>query len=70
MAKILFRPICSKCGKQIRRTIDCHERYTIGEFRIDPMFCPECNEIFTSIEMPTTLPFDNNIVITFVQGEE
>ena len=65
MAKILFRPICSKCGKQIHKTIDCVEW-----FSIEPKFCPECNEVFESIEMPTALPFDNNIVVTLVQKGE
>ena len=65
MAQILFRPICSKCGKQIRRTID----YIAG-FQIEPMFCPECNEIFESIEMPTALPFDNNMVVKYSYKKE
>ncbi len=65
MAKIYFKPICTKCGNQIFSTISYSEdiekhgskffsRRTIAPFR-----CPNCGEIFDGIEMPIALPYDN-----------
>lgn len=60
MAKILFRPICSNCGKQLFGVIsfeydtDFLEKAgvlyrTAG--RVEPDHCPYCNEWFEGIEM-------------------
>ena len=73
MASILFRPICSKCGKQLHLLIDCKEE-TIAidnspqfmydkDYRITPECCPYCKEYFTSIQMPTSVPFDNSLLL-------
>lgn len=71
MAAILFRPVCSKCDKQLHLLIDCKEEAIAidnapqsmydEDYRITPERCPYCGEYFTSIQMPTSVPFDNRL---------
>lgn len=76
MAKILFRPICSKCRKELRCVID----YGVHDIQIedarmyrpnciDPECCPYCGEQFDCIEMPTSIPFDNTYTKFIRHGE-
>lgn len=79
MAQILFRPLCSKCRKELRCVID-YEEYPIQNegvwaYRpdcINPEYCPYCGTQFDCIEMPTLLPFDNNFYkhIRYSEQEE
>ena len=61
MAKILFRPVRSKCRRELNSVID----YQCIDFRgfedgiVEPSRCPYCDAWFTCIEIPTRLPFDN-----------
>ena len=65
LAKILFRPTCSNCGKQLYETISYDKQSTLfgaalfERGSIEPERCPYCNEWFESIEIPG-LPFDNS----------
>lgn len=72
MAKIYFKPICSKCGNQILSVISYskdiekipdvnlkYDAYFISSGTIEPFKCPNCGEIFDGIEMPIALPYDN-----------
>ena len=67
MSKILFVPVCSKCERIIRSTVD----YEVDGMNIDgskssfirngvivPERCHFCGARFDSISMPTKLPFD------------
>ena len=65
-ASIVFRPICSHCGRSIVNTeIDyVQEDYILSTAKqihfsgyIKPERCPFCKAFFTSIEMPTSLPY-------------
>lgn len=65
MAKIYFKPICSKCGNQIfsaisySKDIEKHDVYLTSRETIEPFRCPNCGEIFDGIEMPIALPYGN-----------
>lgn len=65
MAKIFFKPICTKCGNQIfsvisySKDIEKHGSYFTSRETIEPFACPNCGEIFDGIEMPIALPYDN-----------
>ena len=69
MAEILFKPICSECGKEIKAEIDykrtdlkvIHMPDIIPNKEISPWCCPNCLSIFNRIVMPTKLPFDNSV---------
>ena len=61
MAEILFRPICSKCRRELNSVIDYQGDNFIGIRGgfVEPGRCPYCDAWFTGIEIPTRLPFDN-----------
>ena len=65
MAKIYFKPICSKCGNQIFSTISYSKdiekqaSYFTSRRMIEPSICPNCGDVFDGIEMPIALPYDN-----------
>lgn len=69
MAEIRFEPICSNCGKRIfgMISLDCIQATIYSEptktykrdQSISPCQCPYCGERFSSIVMPTQLPYDN-----------
>lgn len=73
MADILFKPICSNCGKLLDETVDCVEwddlivkdefleKYSskkIGFYMINPYCCPWCGAKFDRVKMHTKLPYD------------
>ena len=65
MAQILFRPTCSNCGKQLYEIISYEKQSALFcaalfERGIEPEICPYCKEVFDSIEIPCSLPFDNS----------
>lgn len=72
MAAILFRPVCSKCDKQLHLLIDCEEEVLNDvppfvyrkHYYITPKNCPYCGEHFTNIEMPGSVPFDNRLPLS------
>lgn len=47
MADILFKPICSNCGKMIRGDVKYNR-----ESLIIPYACPYCNKLFECIKVP------------------
>ena len=57
MAEILFRPVCSKCRRELNSIIDY--QHDLGYGSVVPGRCPYCDAWFTGIEMPTRLPFNN-----------
>ena len=71
-ARILFRPVCSNCHKEIREPIDYYiddggsgkiiidgfMRMVGNSFIVKPCKCPHCDCYFEGIEIPG-LPFDN-----------
>lgn len=68
MATINFLPVCSNCHQVLWGvTVDviCHQELVhkdnsiVGMLRADayPATCPYCREAFTSITMPTELPY-------------
>lgn len=72
-ATIIFRPICSRCGRRIVNTEinyiqdaqietkDMHFR--VPSMHVEPSRCPHCNAYFTTIEMPCNVPFTDEIEI-------
>lgn len=66
-AKILFRPICGNCRRQLDEYIYITEDYyhvenskcSLKNSRIYPVQCKYCGALFDCVEMPTKLPFDN-----------
>lgn len=66
MAQILFRPMCSNCGKQLYEIISYEKQETLfgaalfERGSIEPDICPYCKEMFDSIEIHWSLPFDNS----------
>lgn len=57
-AYINFLPVCSRCRKIIDRTIGIDEmQYGVPYSDISPRVCPNCGAIFTTIHIPTRLPF-------------
>lgn len=72
-ASILFRPICSRCGRRIVNTeINCIQdeqielnnmHFRVPSVHVEPSHCPHCNAIFTTIEMPCNVPFTDEIEI-------
>ena len=70
-ASIIFRPICSFCGRRlINETIDCIDDKQYNEIlmntkrpfifskkRITPDECPYCHASFDCIEMPCGIPY-------------
>ena len=69
-AKILFRPICSHCKNIVKEQIEC--RKDMFDTFISPLKCDYCGRIFTSIEIPTSLPFNNeeDIYLHYVNKKE
>lgn len=65
MAEILFRPVCSKCRRELNSIIDYHPVNFRGfdDGFVEPGRCPHCDALFTSIEIPPRLPFDNTLNI-------
>ena len=65
MAQILFRPVCSKCKRELNSVIN----YQPVNFRgfddgiVEPSRCPYCDAWFIGIEIPTRLPFDNTKIL-------
>ena len=67
MATIDFLPVCSKChqilwGEEInviydKELIDKSKIMAMLNTNIYPATCPYCREPFTSIAMPTDLPY-------------
>ena len=57
MAKILYQPYCSNCGKVIEETVYYEEDYNnlhgyaIPIATITPWRCVNCGEVFTNIEI-------------------
>ena len=74
MAKIYFKPICSKCGNQIlsvisySKDIEKYASYFTSRGTIEPLRCPNCGDAFDGIEMPIALPYDNSSDMTW-KGE-
>lgn len=72
-ASILFRPICSRCGRRIVNTeinyiqdtqIEAKEMcFHVPSMHVEPSRCPHCNAYFTTIEMPCNVPFTDEIEI-------
>lgn len=69
MASIKFIPVCSSCGKIIVDKIDVakeeihfnsDKHYAAYNQYVHPSMCCNCGAHFDSIEIPTTLPFDNS----------
>lgn len=70
-AEISYLPVCTNCKNIIFDVIDIeypNEYYyedgsgrhrLIQEFEIKPHKCKHCGRVFTSIQIPTKLPFDN-----------
>ena len=59
-ARILFVPVCSKCGQRIEGPVSFQYLYETGnsmDYSINPQTCPHCNAFFEQIIMPTSLPF-------------
>lgn len=78
MAAILFRPVCSKCDNQLHLLIDCEEE-AINDappfvyrknYHITPEYCPYCEEYFTGIEMPGSVPFDNRLSVSLLRKDD
>ena len=64
LAKILFRPMCGECGRELNSVVDYQRVYFRGleglvDGFVEPGRCPYCGAFFTGMEMPTRLPFDN-----------
>lgn len=67
MAEIFFKPICTNCGNELCGVIDyVYEESFVDpdphmdkRGRVDPEYCPYCNEHFTCIKIPNSLPFVN-----------
>ena len=55
LSDIQFMPVCTKCGSVLYEDIDCIVEDTIPH--INPRVCPTCGCPFTSITMPTKLPY-------------
>lgn len=67
---IIFRPICSHCGRRIVNTeIDyVPDDSMIGDTKwihfsghVEPRRCPYCKSFFERIEIPTRLPYTDKI---------
>ena len=68
MAEIHFMPVCSNCGTILTDMVyvDAEaepipyandDLYAPMYVEVHPRRCPRCNHIFSSILMPTKLPF-------------
>ena len=65
-ATIEFKPVCSKCGKEIKARISIEKSinqvegnpFRFAEWFINPSHCPNCHAMFDSIRMPSKLPYD------------
>ena len=68
MAEIHFMPVCSNCGTILPGIVYVdaeaepipyanYELYAPTYMEVHPRRCPRCNHIFSSILMPTKLPF-------------
>lgn len=60
MAKILFRPVCSACGRiLLGEEINISYQSLIDDVysQIEPEICPFCDVSFEQIQMPDQLPF-------------
>ena len=68
LSEIHFLPVCTKCRTVINDTVnfeyldnvpDDSDRVVIPrEYRISPHKCDKCGAVFTSIIIPTQLPFE------------
>ena len=67
MARIEFRPVCSKCKQVIFGTVGLSDQ-SIGNYynwltdaftEIEPRKCPHCGAYFKSIVMTDRIPFTN-----------
>lgn len=68
---IIFRPICSHCGRRIVNTeIDyVHDDSMMGDTKwihfsghVEPRRCPYCKSFFERIEIPTRLPYIDRVI--------
>lgn len=66
MAEINFLPVCSNCRTilddqliDLAENVTLHGQpaYAVKDYSIVPRFCPKCREYFSSITMPTKIPF-------------
>lgn len=81
MAEIYFMPVCSNCGAILTRMVYIaaeaesvpyanDELYAPMNVEVHPRRCPRCNHRFTSILMPTQLPFRGYGSVARVPKEE
>lgn len=75
MAEIIFRPVCSACGKVLycdvniiesllEPPVNNKELWVTKSVEIEPRCCPHCGETFERVVMPTRLPYHTDIMDT------
>lgn len=57
MASIIYKPVCSSCGKVIPGKVSCingtiFTEWIHGSPTTNPSLCPHCNEHFETIIVP------------------
>lgn len=73
MAEIIFRPVCSICGRVLycdvsitesllEAVANIKEPWLPKSIPIEPTYCPHCGKTFERIIMPTRLPYHTDIM--------